>query len=264
MSGLSLAPHPTTHQSPSLDNQSADQWEQHAQLAFLFARHARHDLANIHCALGMLEMVEQIQAENPEQELPEELQPHKVREKSRLDIKRIISISNDLIMLSQASSTAAYRPAHTANLSDLIVQYIADRMGSENAPPNKLLETTAQLDVLTLGDMLGPALSTFYCQWTPWLHSHENAANATADLNDGQIYLTIPADDTELISHWGLHLNQTDHCPITQILSENLTASTAELALWLARHIILIHGGNVTVQSESSTPQIQITLPHAQ
>ena len=86
-----LNPAHSRTQSPCLDNQSQRQWDTHAQLAYYFARHARHDLANVHCALGMLEMVEQIQADYPDTPLPEELNVENIRIKAREDVKKVIS-----------------------------------------------------------------------------------------------------------------------------------------------------------------------------
>lgn len=251
-------------QSPSLTNQNARQWERHAQLAYCFARHARHDLANIHCALGMLEMVEQIQKDYPDMPLPDELDPEKIRIKMREDIKKVTSISNDLILLSQAAAFPPYQTSQTTNLTQLIQQNIADRLDSSEQIPEQLLTSTTDISVVTMGEMLGTALATMYCQWTPWAHTHENAALSTVTHGSGMISLHIPSDEDTMLTQFATQLaSSNDDEPLAIPLEQSLTTTTGTMALWLARHIIIIHGGHVSITPDDPSDSLTITLPVA-
>lgn len=246
-------------QAPSLDNQSARDWDAHAQLAYCFARHARHDLANIHCALGMLEMVEQIQADHPELPLPEELNLENIRIKARQDVKKVISFSNDLILLSQSAAMPPYESTQTLPLASLVQQHIVDRLADPESHPIELLSQAAQTRVLAMGDMLGVALCAFYCQWSPWSQSHDNAANTTVTPGQDQVNLHIPADNTEMLSQFAHQLQASQpNDPLAIPLQHHLTTSTGTMALWLARHIILVHGGYVSIEADHTA---SITLP---
>ena len=254
---------PQSHvQSPSLENQNALQWERHAQLAYCFARHARHDLANIHCALGMLEMVEQIQKDYPEMPLPDELNPEMIRIKTREDIKKVTSISNDLIMLNQAAALPPYQISQTTNLAKLIQQNIVDRLDGKEQIPEQLLTSTIDTPVVTMGEMLGTALAVMYCQWTPWSHTHENAALSTVTHGAGMISLHIPSDEDTMLTQFATQLaSSSDEDPLTIPLEQSLTTTTGTMALWLARHIIIVHGGNVSIDPNDPSDSLTVTLP---
>jgi hypothetical protein len=47
---------------PSLDNQSPAEWSAHLEIAYVFARHVRHDMVNVQCALQLAEVVEKMRA----------------------------------------------------------------------------------------------------------------------------------------------------------------------------------------------------------
>lgn len=258
---------PTDHhllstQSPSLKNQSQRDWEAHAQLAYCFARHARHDLANIHCALGMLEMVEQIQADHPELPLPEELNLENIRIKARTDVKKVISISNDLILLSQSANTYSYQSAQVMSLGSLIQQQIVERLDSHESRPEALMADTTDIRVIAMGDMLGVALSACYCQWMPWSQVHTNAVKASMTRNPHSVTLHFPTDNLEMVSQFAEQMasSQPDD-PLSIPLSQHLTTTTGTMALWLARHIIIIHGGYITADADKPENGLDITLP---
>lgn len=254
--------HTSIIQTPSLDNASVRDWEAHSQLAYYFARHARHDLANIHCALGMLEMVEQIQADHPQTPLPEELNLENIRTKSRMDVKKVISISNDLILLSQAASHAPYQAMQSTSLREIVEQQITCRLTNHEHQPLSLLEQLDNIRVVAMGDMLGVALCAFYCQWSPWAQSHANAAQATVQINARQIALHIPADDLESVSQFAQQLDATrEDEPLSLPLQQCLTTSTCTMALWLARHIIIVHGGSVSIDPNHPQDSLTIYLP---
>ncbi len=249
-------------QAPSIDNQSQQLWQDHAHLAYCFARHARHDLANVHCALGMLEMVEQIQADHPEMPLPDELNLETIRTKAREDVKKVISISNDLILLSQAASTHAYQPVQSISLGLLINQNIVERLDSRQPRPEQLITETINTQVVAMGDMLGVALCAFYCQWTPWSQGHQNAANSTVKQDRHELTMHIPADNVEILSQFAIQLANAEHDhPLDTPLNQHLTTSTGTMALWLARHILIIHGGGVSIQESAPEKGVTIVLP---
>lgn len=254
--------HAACTQSPSLQNQTQRDWDAHAQLAYCFARHARHDLANVHCALGMLEMVEQIQADHPEMPLPEELNIENIRIKAREDVKKVISISNDLILLNQAASMYAYKASQTMSLSELIQQQIIERLDSNEQHPEQLLVNSNNTRVVAMGDMLGVALSACYCQWTPWSQEHHNASHATLTKSNHQVILHFPADNVEIIGQFARQLasSQPDE-PLSIPLEQHLTTTTGTMALWLARHIIIIHGGHIAINADQPQDGLFITLP---
>jgi hypothetical protein len=251
-----------TVQSPSLNNQSQREWETHAQLAYLFARHARHDLANVHCALGMLEMVEQIQTDYPDTPLPEELNFENIRIKSRQDVKKVISISNDLVLLSQAAALPPYQNLQTSLLASLIEQHITNRLDSQQPRPDLLLSETLNTRVVAMGDMLGVALSVFYCQWTPWSQAHQQASLTTVTHAPNLVRLHFPADNVEMLSQFAnqLDASQPDE-PLALPLQQHLTTSTGTMAMWLARHIIITHGGTVSIAPDNPANSLTVSLP---
>jgi hypothetical protein len=249
-------------QAPSIDNQSPQSWQDHAHLAYCFARHARHDLANVHCALGMLEMVEQIQADHPDMPLPDELNLDTIRTKAKQDVKKVISISNDLILLSQAASTYAYQPVQCMSLGALINQNIVERLDNHQPRPDNLIADTVDARVVAMGDMLGVALCAFYCQWTPWSQDHHNAANTTSRLNRSELTMTIPADNVDILRQFAIQLaNAQDEDPLDTPLNQHLTTSTGTMALWLARHILIVHGGSMCVDQDAPEKGVTIVLP---
>ncbi|MFG0250693.1 MAG: hypothetical protein ACF8OB_17545 [Phycisphaeraceae bacterium JB051] len=252
----------STIQAPSIENQPAQLWQDHAHLAYCFARHARHDLANVHCALGMLEMVEQIQADHPDMPLPEELNLDTIRTKARQDVKKVISNSNDLVLLSQAASTYAYKPVQSTSLGALINQNIVERLDNQQPRPDQLITQTIDTQVVAMGDMLGVALCAFYCQWTPWSQDHHNAAKTTVKQQRHELSMHIPADNVDILKQFAIQLASSAHDdPLDTPLNQHLTTSTGTMALWLARHIIVIHGGAVCIDDNAPEKGVTIYLP---
>lgn len=247
---------------PSLDNLSSRQWAQHAQIAFLFARHTRHDLANIHCALGLFEMVEHLGAQEDSMPLPPELQPDQIKEKVGLDVKQLISISNDLVMLSQAANLPAYQPINTVSLGTLFEDNVLSRLDPESSlPPQKVADALGAQRVIALGNTLGAAISAFYFQWTPWMHPHGRVAGISVKSSHNRVTLGFPADDTEAVASFARRLQADPASAMSSISEQVLSTTTTELALWMARMIVLIHGGWVDADPDDPGVTIRVTLP---
>src|SRR3712207_6748827 len=104
------------NRGPSLENRSAEDWKVHAELAYILARHARHDMGNIYCTLGMFEIVAAIEEAGDAASLPDELQPAAVRAKVQAALKQIMHLSRDLVLLSQAASHSGYRDTRVVPL----------------------------------------------------------------------------------------------------------------------------------------------------
>ncbi|MBL4702154.1 MAG: hypothetical protein JKX85_12950 [Phycisphaeraceae bacterium] len=248
-------------QAPSFKNQNTRAWDQSAQVVYYFACHARHDLANVHCALGMLEMVEQIQKDHPETPLPAELDPETIRTKCGQDIKKVIRISNAMILLSQASATPAYQATQTTSLAKIIQQHITDQVDNQELDPSALLASTDQARVLSMGDMLGTALAVCFFQWTPSSQPQTQILQACITHHHRSVCLHIPSDNAEMINQFANQLNVASDDPLSVPLDQHLTTCTGTVALWLARHIIIIHGGNLAVDANNPTLSLTVTLP---
>jgi hypothetical protein len=246
---------------PSLENATPLDWERHAGIAYIFARHARHDLANIHCALNMLEVVERVQLEAGAEPLPPELDPVHLKAKMRGDVKRLVSTSNDLVLISQATNRGAYRGAQTLTGPQLIEAAILNRGVEPAGALPELLAAVEQLSVVSLGDMLAAAISAFYFQWTPWLIPNDRAVNLSFGVAPDRLTLAIPADDTESIASFARRLTSSECDPLASIPEGALAITTTELALWLARFIVVIHGGTVTAHPDDPTLSVRITVP---
>jgi|GEM_PF-2556580 len=248
--------------TPALGNQSAELWRKTAELAYLFARHVRHDLANVHCAVQMLEIIEQIEEDGPsDTPLPPELQPNVLKQRMRTDLRRVVSISNDLILLSQCASHPAYIPPETMTVQQIIDSAIIERLGGTLPDPQQIVDNMVDESLLSMGDMLGTAISTFYFQWTPWQSEHEAASRSTMCCRDGLLEISIPADNTEDVASFARKLGGFHASVFEHIIESALSISTAELAFWLARHILIVHGGSVTVDPNDPDLTAKITLP---
>ncbi len=246
---------------PGLDRQTPAQWELHAQLAYVFARHARHDLANVHCGVQMLEMVEQIQdGGGVEVPLPPELEPEQMKLRMRGDLKRVVSISNDLVLLSQAASPAPYRHATALPLQTLFEQAILNRL-LDDAPPPALTNLPADARVLVMGDMLPAALSAFFFQWTPQLTDLHRARQLRVQVQETCCVVDIPADDQEVVASFARRLQSPSDAGLTALVETNLSITTSELAFWLARHIVRVHGGYVTADPHDPDLNVRVVLP---
>lgn len=250
---------------PSLHNQSFVQWERAGQIAFLFARHARHDMANVHCGLNLIDVVDAIQKQCPGEPLPEELQPERLQVKIRNDLKQLMSISNDLVLLSQSASRAAYRGARIEPLANVLSDAILTRLGTQTIPPGLGGEELQSLQVIALGDMLEAALATFFFQWTPCCQPLDHVLHATAS---GRIEQTqtvaecvFPLEKQTLNESAVERLQALDPWQPLPEIDNELTASTTELALWLARNIVLIHGGTIGITRLDGLRCLHVRLP---
>ncbi len=249
--------------TPSLDNQTRQQWDRHTQVSYLFARHARHDMANIHCTLRMFEMVQSMGADGDDDTpLPPDLQPDAIKAKTEADIKKLISLSNDMALLSQAVNPWAYQPSHTRSISGLLDDAILSRLDTDHPAPNQgVLERVDGYSILVLGDALVAALGAFYFQWTPWMTAHTQASQMTAQITDQQLTLAFPADDTESVASFARRLHSKESGPLASVADQALSLTTTELALWMARFIVLIHGGGVNADPNDPLLTLRVTLP---
>lgn len=248
---------------PSLNNQPPQSWQQHAQIAYLFARHARHDLANIHCALGLFDLVESMQESGiGAAPLPPELEPDRIKEKCKQDVKQLISVSNDLILISQAASTVPYQMVHTVTVAELVNSAIVDRLGEEHpAPPSGVCGEFGDAKLVAYGDQLSAALAVFYFQWTPWASPHKGASRVSIRGGERRVVFEIPADDTESVAGFARRLHSGEASPIASIADRVLSITTAELAFWMARFVVMIHGGVVEVDPNDPLLTLRVALP---
>ena len=246
---------------PSLQNLSSIQWEQHAHIAYLFAQHVHQDLANIHSTLGMFDFLEHLQ-DSPETPLPPELQPDQVKAKSKEDIKQLIGISNDLILISQAANVYSYQLIHTPTVANLINDVILSHLTESEPSPLTDLRDNAKTDkIVALGDQLGAALAVFYFQWTPCLNEHRHAAELSVYHEVDCLSFEIPADDTESVASFARRLHSSEVSPIASIVEQQLSITTTELALWMARFIVMIHGGTVDANPNDPRLALRVSLP---
>lgn len=254
--------HPPTVIPPSLENLSPIQWQQHGEIAYKFARHARHDLANIHCSLGMLDIVQRVQATDNAVAVPDELQPDQIKAKMSEDVKKLVSISNDVIMLSQSTNASAYQSVYTLPITTLLESAIGSRLADEHPPlPPGVFEPLDGKNALVYADPLVAALAGFYFQWTPWLNPHTNASRLQVYVDDDRFTISFPADDPESVASFARRLHSREASPMTAMLEQELSVTTTEFVLWLARFIVLIHGGCVDVNPNDPLLTLHVTLP---
>jgi hypothetical protein len=252
---------PTPLGAPSLDNQSAAEWQAHRELAYVFARHVRHDLVNVQCSLQLIEVVEKMRELGGDLDLPPELQPDQVKIKVRQAIKQIASMCNDLVLLSQATTEAAYRGAHSLSVAELMETAVGSRLGEQGALPVGLSEGPAgRAHVVAMGDMLHAAVAACCFQWTPWLFSPADPVCA-ASILDQAVLLSFPVLDRAMAARYVQKLPLLSGPSVHPVLQEALTTPTSELALWLARFIVALHGGSLSVAAGAAGDFLLIHLP---
>ncbi|MGE5611816.1 MAG: hypothetical protein ACM359_21390, partial [Bacillota bacterium] len=152
---------------PGLANKNERDWQQQEQITYLFARHARHDVMSLQSTLSMLEMVQRMSPKEGDPPLPPELQEDQVRAKVRAAIRSLSSMAHDVILLTQATNSAAYAPAVTLGIADLLEDAIGSRLKEGDPSPTGLFEGTPAGQVRALGSLLQAAVAAFYFQWTP-------------------------------------------------------------------------------------------------
>lgn len=248
--------------SPSPANVSPALWDRHAKIAYRFARNARHDMVNIQCSLQLIEVVEKIRGVAGDEGLPPELQPQAVKEKVNIALKQLVSVANDMVLMSQAGSAASYYDCRHETVQQLLQEAIISRLGEESSPPAGLQSPDcAARRTVVLGDELSCAIATFYFQWTPWCHDHGKAAGARIEFNDDSFTLLIPTDDAEPVASFARQLADMPNDQALPPSGDSLSVSTCELALWLARFIVLIHGGMVRVDPNDPHLMLRVSLP---
>jgi hypothetical protein len=247
---------------PSLDNQSEADWEAHREVAYVFARHVRHDMVNVQCSLQLIEVVEKMRELGGDMALPPELQPEQVKIKVKGAIKQIASMCNDLVLLSQASNPAAYRGPHALTVRELLEAALGSRLGDAGAlPVGFTTGPDSEARVVAMGDMLQAAVAACCFQWTPWLHATAEPIGVLA-AGERTITLTFPILDP-VAGGFSPKLARVPARGMRTVLEEALTTPTSELALWLARFIILLHGGTLTAEPGRSGDCLCLNLPRA-
>ena len=268
MTTMTSQPKAQTHnrltlRSPALTNLSGTQWSRYEQAAYLFARHSRHDLANIHCALGLYEAIEETHQGRPESELPEDLRPARLKQRLYADLKRGMTMSYDLILLSQAANPVAYREVRSESPASLLRAAIQERVVNEPLGLDQALQTLEQETLVILGDTLSAAIAVLYFQWTDHLgHTLPQELSLSIDtLSTGRaMVLTIPATGGEDVESFCKTLEQGEES-LEKTLQQDVSISTVELALWLARAIIQVHGGVLCSERAGEQQALKVYLP---
>lgn len=246
---------------PSLSNISGAMWERHETIAYHFARHARHDMVNLQCSLKLSDTAEQI-ARMTGQALPPELQPEAVKAKTSQALRRMIGTANDMVLLNQSTNKAAYRSCRTDSVQRLLAEAIEARLEGELNMPAGLQDPQLEgLQTVMLGDQLPAAISTFFFQWTRWLQPENAVLRASAIWMADILRLRFPADNLESVAMFARNLaglNAENPFPPG---GDNLASTTCESALWLARFIVMIHGGAVHIHPDDPELNLDIYLP---
>jgi hypothetical protein len=249
--------------SPALTNLSGAQWSRYEQTAYLFARHSRHDLANIHCALGLYEVIEEAHQGKPEAELPEDLRPARLKQRLYADIKRSMTMSYDLILLSQAANPVAYREVRSESPAAVLRAAVLDRVVDEPSGLAQGMEQVENESLILMGDTLPAAIAVFFFQWTDRLGHPlptEVKVSITSENTGRALVLNIPATGGEDV-HLFLKALTQGESSLEKTLEEDISITTTELALWLAEAIVRVHGGSVSSEGTGSTAALRVCLP---
>jgi hypothetical protein len=249
--------------SPALTNLSGAQWSRYEQTAYLFARHSRHDLANIHCALGLYEVIEETHQGKPEEQLPQDLRPARLKQRLYADIKRSMTMSYDLILLSQAANPVAYREVRSESPAAVLRAAILERVIDEPAGLSDALEQLEKESLILMGDTLPAALAVLYFQWTDRLGHplpQEVKVSITTENAGRALVLTIPATGGEDVELFLKALAQGE-ASLEKTLQEDVSITTTELALWLAEAIVRVHGGSVISEGTGPDSALRVCLP---
>jgi hypothetical protein len=257
------APHARLNlRSPKLSNASRPSWERHGQIAYRFARQAKHDMVNIQCSLRLMETMEKIRQMTGDAGLPPELQPDAVKKKTQTALNQLVSMANDMVLLSQAASPAAYDACRGEPVNTLIRSAIHGRLGEEATLPGGLVHPRGDdRMVVGMGDQLQAAIAAFYFQWTPWCHEHVRAAAARVDITEDSVHLRIAADDVESVAAFARGVEAMNDDAALPPRPDRLSITTCEMALWLARFIIELHGGAVRIDPNDPELALEVSLP---
>jgi hypothetical protein len=128
-------------------------------------------------------------------------------------------------------------------------------------PPEVISTPAAQQRIVVLGDMLQAALSACRFQWTPWLHGLDSPICALV-AQGSSAHLTFPTLEGSLIGGFASRAASTGG-QNGVVTNDALTAPTGELALYMARFIIAVHGGTLAVTSNRRTEALELVLPLA-
>ena len=248
-------------QAPSLENCSSTDWQQHAEIAYLFARAVGHDMVNIHTAMEMLEHVRQIQQlDGSDAHLPEQLQLPQISRQLSQNVSQLIGLSKNMGLLNHAANAVAYESVRSVDVAELIEEAVISRLGEAPVPVGLPAKCNGA-KVIAFGEMLSAAVTCLYFQWSPQMHDHASASRATAQIDADRITLCIAADDGESVEAFARRIHSEQHSAIRAITRHSLTTRTGELALWLARFVVRIHGGHVDVDPDDPDLTLRLTLP---
>ncbi|HEX2973685.1 MAG TPA: hypothetical protein VHP11_15225 [Tepidisphaeraceae bacterium] len=246
---------------PRLANASEAGWQQQAQITYVFARHARHDVMSIQSTLNMLEAAQRMSAGGGGRPLPPALQGEQMQARVRGAIRHLSGMAHDVMLLSQTANVAAYEPAGNLEIAHLLEDAIQSRLKGDDPLPAGLMEGVPAGEVPTLGVMLSAAVAAFYFQWTPGCHAHQAASRARIRQAEGGIELSIPADDVGLAMAFAERMREGETVATAAMIDTTASVPTAELVLWIARFIVQVHGGTVEVDSGESSAAYRIGLP---
>jgi hypothetical protein len=177
-------------------------------------------------------------------------------------IKQLASMANDLVLLNQGANPAAYRNPRAVTVGEVLEMGLGTRLGDAGTlPPELMAAPAAQQRIVVLGDMLQAALSACCFQWTPWLHGLGDPICQLAA--QGQTArLIFQALDGPLIEAFARRVEPAGG-QSGVAANDALAASTGELALWMARFIIAVHGGTLAVTSDQGARALEVVLPLA-
>ncbi len=248
--------------APSFENEPASSWSTHSEIAYRFARHVRHDMVNIQCTLQLFEVAQKLRDAGGPAAVPPELQPEALRLKVNASIQQLVGHANDLVLLSQATHRGAYTDPHTLTLGELLEGAIGQRITGD-LPRPAFLVAPPSARVVVMGDMLAAALTPCFFQWSPWSTTCVRAAQATVRVADRSVVLRFPADDVEALAGMARRLNEQADDARHPVLRNILSVPTTELALWLARFIVHLHGGTLSIDANDPDLAVEVRLPTA-
>ena len=250
---------------PSLDLLSPFAWQVHQNLAYMFARRVRHDLINVQSAFQMVEMVEELRQAGSNIPLPPGFEPQEVQKRIRIALRQVGNMTNDITFLSQITNPAAYRHSFTQSPQALLNTAILNRLGSEAPLPDAITDPNLENNlVLSMNGMLESAITAFYFQWTPGLHPHTAVQHFTAKLHSDRLVLSFPIEIPQEVEPFLNELNQLPQYDSPPAIPDEVALNASTAALWLARFIILVHGGNLCLgTSLDHQPTVHIALPLA-
>ncbi len=249
-------------QPPSLENQTATQWAMHQEVAYVLARHVRHDMVNVQCVLQLCDVMEMLEASGGE--LPPELQPALVQTKIKGAIRQLTHMGSDLVYLSQAANQVAYRKGSILALADLFQAAWSNRLASDGPLPPHLMDASLRAGrLVVMGDLLQAALAACCFQWSAALHPAQGLEHITARCEERALDLCFAPLDREALGGFARRLRLVGPQPPHPAVEAGPGISTTELALWMARFIVVLHGGTLAIDADDPDLKLHVRLPLA-